>query len=163
MPWTTPGTATAGDVLTAAFWNTQVRDNMIELAPFSAAWTSYTPTFSGVTVGNGTNSSAYVKVGKLVCFRASFTLGSTSAVTGQLGVTLPFTARVDNAGVFSGYFLDSGSGWSLPFLVTGTTTITLYASLASGTYVTAAATSSTIPFTWSTNDIITVGGVYEAL
>ena len=27
MAWTTPGTATAGEVLTAAFWNTQVRDN----------------------------------------------------------------------------------------------------------------------------------------
>ena len=27
MAWTTPGTATAGEVLTAAFWNEQVRDN----------------------------------------------------------------------------------------------------------------------------------------
>jgi hypothetical protein len=31
MAWTTPGTATAGEVLTASFWNTQVRDNMLEL------------------------------------------------------------------------------------------------------------------------------------
>ena len=31
MPWTTPGTATAGEVLTAAFWNTNVRDNTNEL------------------------------------------------------------------------------------------------------------------------------------
>lgn len=28
MAWTTPGTAVAGDVLTAAFWNEQVRDNL---------------------------------------------------------------------------------------------------------------------------------------
>lgn len=28
MAWTTPGTATAGDVLTAAYWNVNVRDNM---------------------------------------------------------------------------------------------------------------------------------------
>jgi hypothetical protein len=27
MPWTTPGTAVAGDVLTAARWNSDVRDN----------------------------------------------------------------------------------------------------------------------------------------
>jgi len=27
MAWTTPGTAVAGNVLTAAFWNTNVRDN----------------------------------------------------------------------------------------------------------------------------------------
>lgn len=28
MAWTTPGTAVAGEVLTAAFWNEQVRDNL---------------------------------------------------------------------------------------------------------------------------------------
>jgi len=28
MAWTTPGTAVAGDVLTAAFWNSNVRDNL---------------------------------------------------------------------------------------------------------------------------------------
>ena len=32
MAWTTPGTATAGEVLTAAFWNQNVRDNLN--APF---------------------------------------------------------------------------------------------------------------------------------
>jgi hypothetical protein len=31
MPFTTPGTAVAGDVLTAAFWNSNVRDNMLFL------------------------------------------------------------------------------------------------------------------------------------
>lgn len=33
MAWTTPGTAVAGDVLTAAYWNTQVRDNFIAGQP----------------------------------------------------------------------------------------------------------------------------------
>lgn len=31
MAWTTPGTAIAGDVLTASFWNLQVRDNLSDL------------------------------------------------------------------------------------------------------------------------------------
>ncbi len=31
MAWTTPGTATAGEVLTASFWNTNVRDNLLAL------------------------------------------------------------------------------------------------------------------------------------
>lgn len=37
MAWTTPGTAVAGDVLTASFWNQQVRDNMefVAGAPFA--------------------------------------------------------------------------------------------------------------------------------
>ena len=33
MAWTTPGTATAGNVLTAAFWNENVRDNSIMGSP----------------------------------------------------------------------------------------------------------------------------------
>lgn len=33
MPWTTPGTATAGDVLTATRWNTEVRDNSLMGSP----------------------------------------------------------------------------------------------------------------------------------
>jgi hypothetical protein len=34
MAWTTPGTAVAGEVLTAAFWNEQVRDNALFLYDF---------------------------------------------------------------------------------------------------------------------------------
>lgn len=37
MAWTTPGTAVAGDVLTAAFWNLQVRDNMNSLVEAGTA------------------------------------------------------------------------------------------------------------------------------
>lgn len=33
MAWTTPGTAVSGEVLTAAFWNEQVRDNLAVLSP----------------------------------------------------------------------------------------------------------------------------------
>ena len=33
MAWTTPGTATAGEVLTAAFWNANVRDNSVMGSP----------------------------------------------------------------------------------------------------------------------------------
>ena len=33
MAWTTPGTAVAGDVLTASFWNLNVRDNLNALVP----------------------------------------------------------------------------------------------------------------------------------
>ena len=37
MPWTTPGTAIAGAVLTASYWNTQVRDNMSTLVASGSA------------------------------------------------------------------------------------------------------------------------------
>jgi hypothetical protein len=37
MAWTTPGTAVAGNVLTAAFWNSDVRDNMNTLVASGTA------------------------------------------------------------------------------------------------------------------------------
>ena len=33
MAWTAPMTAVSGSVLTAAQWNTNVRDNLLETAP----------------------------------------------------------------------------------------------------------------------------------
>lgn len=40
MAWTAPATVTTGDLMTAAFWNAQVRDNMLFLGGFDAADTN---------------------------------------------------------------------------------------------------------------------------
>ena len=48
MPWTTPGTATAGSVLTASFWNEQVRDNL-EMLPRVVAYATSTATTAVTT------------------------------------------------------------------------------------------------------------------
>lgn len=37
MAWTAPATATTGQIVTAAFWNAQVKDNMLETAAATAA------------------------------------------------------------------------------------------------------------------------------
>jgi len=44
------------------------------------AWTSYTPTTTNITVGNGTVTAAYARYGKTIFGRFNFTLGSTSAM-----------------------------------------------------------------------------------
>ena len=46
MAWTTPGTATAGEVLTAAFWNANVRDNLNALPRGIVAKVSQTSDFT---------------------------------------------------------------------------------------------------------------------
>jgi len=51
MAWTTPGTAVAGDVLTAAFWNTQVRDNSNAVGNILLATASFSAS-SAVNVNN---------------------------------------------------------------------------------------------------------------
>ena len=51
---------------------------------------TWTPTITGFTLGNGTvNYSNYIKVGKMVICKYQVTLGSTSAVTGLITVTVP--------------------------------------------------------------------------
>ena len=55
------------------------------------AWTAWTPSWTNVTVGNGTNEGAYIQIGKIVFMRINFTLGNTSAITGLITLTLPVT------------------------------------------------------------------------
>lgn len=54
--------------------------------------TSFTPTWTNVTVGNGTSSGSYVRVGDLVFVSARLVFGSTTALTAsQSSLTLPVT------------------------------------------------------------------------
>ena len=160
MAWTTPGTATAGEVLTAAFWNTQVRDNMTELAPFFAAWTSYTPTLTNTTAS--ITAAKYLKIGNVVSFYVILTC-TGAQVTGLIGIGLPFAAKTANGGVFNGQFDDTGI-LTVPAIIVmpNTSRCDLYGSNSSGGYTFTTATSATIPFTWANTDAIRLSGIYEA-
>ena len=116
MAWTTPGTATAGEVLTAAFWNAQVRDQMTEVAPIMNAWTTFTPTIGqGATnnIAKTVTYSKYVRVGKFVFWQ--FRLDVTGSGTSSNALTLsypvaPATASV--VGFGNGNILDSSTSTS---------------------------------------------------
>ena len=54
MAWTTPGTAVAGDVLTAAFWNEQVRDNTADLRSYQNRYARYKYTGGNITINSTT-------------------------------------------------------------------------------------------------------------
>jgi hypothetical protein len=159
MPWTTPGTATAGEVLTASFWNTQVRDQFIELAPFMASWTSFTPTISGLSVGNGTHASAYVRVGKLIIIRYDFTFGSTTTISGAPVFSLPSGITLSGSLIATQVeFFDFGTArYSGLVEMENNTQVVCQAISTSGSYAVQAGPSATIPFTWTTNDRIIVG------
>ena len=95
MAFTTPGTAVAGDVLTAAFWNSNVRDNLNEAAPLFSGWTTYTPTItsaSGVIFVITVNDARYLKVGKLVVI--SFNISVPSAGTAGGAMLIPYPSGV---------------------------------------------------------------------
>jgi hypothetical protein len=58
MAWTTPGTATAGEVLTASFWNTQVRDNTADLRSYQNRFASFFRSAGNYTL----NSTSWTSV-----------------------------------------------------------------------------------------------------
>lgn len=129
------------------------------------AWISYTPTWTNLTVGNGTNNFAYKQIGKIVFVRGQFIFGSTSSISGAVSVSLPVTAKsftVKHA-LGTAYFEDLGiAGYVGGVFWLSTTTIDIRVFNASGTYTVNSSLSSTIPFTWGTNDHISFNFIYEA-
>lgn len=130
-----------------------------------AAWTSYTPTLTNVTLGNGTLAGRYARVGKFIYFTIVLTFGNSTSFTGQPNLTLPVTAVSASQGLAgqSLHLLDSGTALYFGILnKTSTTTIVLEAIGTASTYASVTAVSATIPFTWTTNDTVYIGGSYEA-
>lgn len=128
--------------------------------------TSFTPTFGGVTVGNGTLTGNYVVVGRnLVIGTATFTLDSTSAVTGSTTLTVPIGEVQNLAGLPCGNvtFVDSGTtNYYGPLEVVGSTTLGTRVLNVAGTYASRATTTGTVPFTWTTGDSIAVQFFYRS-
>ena len=165
MAWTTPGTATAGSVLTASFWNTQVRDNFVEQFPVNATVQDWVPVMSGGwLMGNATYTAKYWRVGKIVSFYANIVIGSTTTKGTQLIITVPV-----NAATFHGlmacnaYFEDVGSAnVGAMVIINDVNKVELLAVNSSTTYTQGSLITSTVPFTWATNDVIRFSGSYVA-
>ena len=123
-------------------------------------WTSYTPTFGGLTLGNGTLNARYATLGKTVFLNIWLQLGSTSAITGDLYFNLPLGASKFSAGAV--WLEDVSVG-----VYTGTglinyTSVYARAMATNGTYGTTSNLAAGVPFTWTTNDMVIISTTYEA-
>ena len=126
------------------------------------AWTAYTPTLTNLTLGNGTVDAKYKQIGKTVFLFFKFTLGSTSSVGTSPQFSLPVTGRVTISYHMLANLQDTGTADN-PGMVYITTTTAVFAAInVGGTYATTSNVTSTIPFTWTTNDTITTQFTYEA-
>ena len=124
------------------------------------AWTSFTPTWTNLTVGNGTYEvAAYNLIGKTAIVTISFIFGSTSSISGDVKIILPAnlarkTATAGNGICFLG---DAGTANYI-----GTCNAEAADAKnwfirpinAAGTYAVLGALSSTIPMTWGVGDSI---------
>lgn len=126
------------------------------------AWTSFTPSWTNITVGSGTSVGFYKQIGKTVIGYVQFTYGSGSSV-GAVSLTPPVTPKTGVAGssVNLGQVIieDSGSNY---FFGSWIAAGPIYVGNSSSTYVSSTALSSSIPMTWTTNDRLQINFCYEA-
>jgi len=133
----------------------------------NTAWTAWTPTWTNLTIGNGTQVAKYTQHGKLIVARLSLKFGSTSSISGDVSFTLPVTsvtydglATIQQLG--GGSILDSGTAQFHAVAMWGSTTTALVRVLFVGTYVSNTLLSSTVPMTWAVNDEINLQFSFEA-
>ena len=141
----------SGDVLTAADLNS-IGD-----------WTAWTPTWTNLSVGNGTVTAVYAEVNEIVFYQIEILWGSTTSASGSIRCTAPVTMETtqdfhpgDTAALY-----DVGSS-----IYTGTTLVLddsgtkifWYHNNTSGTF---ANVNATVPFTWTTNDLAMASGFYR--
>lgn len=127
---------------------------------YMGAWTGYTPTFSNLTIGNGTTAFTWVQIGKTVHVRGRISFGSTTTVAGLIAISLPTTAVSSNF-VANVTARAGGADYAL-YAASTTTTLSLSAIGTAGTYANRVNTSATVPGTWTNADNITFSATYEA-
>lgn len=60
------------------------------------AWSTYTPTISGFSIGSGSLSGKYLRIGKLLSVKIFTTMGAGATFTGLFQFTLPATMSAAN-------------------------------------------------------------------
>jgi len=127
-------------------------------------WTPYTPTLSGMSLGNGTVTFRYAKIGKIVHIRGVVTFGTTSTMTGPVDISLPvslsavgyaFGQSFGNANYYSSLFYGTN------VFVGNIAYLRPVVFNAASTYLTNSDLSATIPFTWNNGKQMFISCAYE--
>jgi hypothetical protein len=130
-------------------------------------WAAYTPTWSNLTVGNGTVVARYVQNGKVVNFYIDLTWGSTTSASGAWTVNWPVTPASNDAarGALVNVWINDVSFSDFLGLVRShvstTTTLSLAYGSTNSTFLIASGLTATAPMTWVTSDRILIQGTYE--
>jgi hypothetical protein len=120
---------------------------------WGGTWTSYTPSNSGVTIGNGTQTAVHCKIGDTVFVSYKFVLGSTSSIPGAVTIGLP---SVNNTVVTCAVMItDTGASnyTGLGFGDPGQGSVTIRPNKTDGTYASLNDSLGSM-FTWTTNDAL---------
>jgi hypothetical protein len=157
-----------GDLLTASANDTPARlavganDLLVTAASgeatglkYTGSWTTFTPTLTNLTLGNGTITGRYCQIGKVVFVHTKIVLGTTSSMGSYPTISLPLTPS-SSGGPQMVALTDAGSTVFLgaTYITPGFATTGPQRFLPSGGNVSMAAVDATNPFTWGNTDII---------
>lgn len=128
---------------------------------YTGAWTTYTPTYTNLTIGNGTVTARYCQIGKVVVVFWSLTWGSTTSTGSYPFVSLPIATV--NAGYVAGNMtqLKLGTGFFLGSTYIDNTGMLLMPTVTNGNYAIDGITGATSPATWVTGDSWTTTATYQ--
>lgn len=117
--------------------------------------TAWTPSWTNLTVGNGTQTALYCRSGDLVQVQLQLTFGTTTSISGSVSIgNLPVTGSV-SAQAVSCHLIDASASDALGMARIATGSVTLKSSAGANI-------NATTPFTWTTSDQIIFAGTYIA-
>ena len=136
-------------------------------------YTAYTPIWdSGITIGDGTFSSAFARVNKLVHYYGTFTFGSTTSVTGTTWfLRVPVNADATflrafpgfNLGMFGSYDVSATlAQYGTVSFQSANSQVRFFTTNVASTYPQLSTISSTAPFTWAVGDLVQWNFTYRA-
>ncbi|MFF3128501.1 hypothetical protein ACFVRD_40960 [Streptomyces sp. NPDC057908] len=159
---TDPRTWNAGEMVIAAMLNTEIRD---QLNSMFGAWSSYTPVWTAATtnpsLGNGSITGRYMKIGRTCHVRIDLTMGSTTTYgSGGWSLGLPVAASATGVQIGAAHAFQSQRIAGHINIAAGATvgqvffpTTALPASMSSA--------SATVPVTWAAAGKLTIALTYE--
>lgn len=134
----------------------------------TSTYSSWTPTLTNITLGNGTMTGRYTQIGKFVNASLKLVFGTTTSVSGVMNFSLPTGASSANTApntmIGTMRMLDSGvANYAGLVQLTSSSAIVLTAINVNGTYATYEQFNATTPFAWGNLDEIEFSMSYEAV
>ena len=133
----------------------------------SYTWSSFTPTYAGLTLGNGTVTAFQITIGSLYTYYINLVFGSTTSVSGHIKIPNPVASAgystiampiskvvcydASAAKQYEAYGETGDSGTRNNLLVSTTT----------GTYLDGTTVNATQPFTWAVSDELRIIAQYR--
>lgn len=136
-------------------------DQDTEITDYPGHWTAYTPVNTNITVGNGTETARFCRVGDIVHWNYILAWGTTTSFGGTIQIGLPVNAAAGTNAVVGSVMMVEGGvrNWVGTTRVVGVNNeqVRIVHTEAGNVGV----VNGLAPFTWGDTDILVVGGSYE--